>query len=253
MSRAVSADFAVTPAAAEHLAFLQPPADTAMGQPINAGASPSGVQVGIFDRFNNLLTSDGGDTVTLAIADGPSGNLNGTRTQTVQGGVVVFNDLSIDTAGGYTLQASSASRPGLAAAASPGFAIQEVPVGLGPVTKVRVFRHGHLVPGQYVEVVSLYSTTGLSVAGPLTLVLEGLAVQPVIRHGRLVLRGTHIRLLNASGSTVGSPFVSAVFGAQPGLSFLAPWSAGTTFVLWFSDPLNRPIVYTPLLLAGALP
>ena len=39
----------------------------------------------------------------------------------------------------------------------------------------------------------------------------------------------------------------------PGPAFVAPWNEGTTFVLWFSDPLDRPIVYTPLLLARALP
>jgi hypothetical protein len=253
LSRITSAAFAVMPAAADHLAFVQPPADTTMGQPINAGASSAGVQVSIFDRFNNLLTADSGDTVTLAIGSGSGGNLSGTRTQPVHGGVAVFGDLSIDIPGAYTLQASGTSRPGLAAAASPAFAIQQVPVVAGPPMKVRVVRHGHVVANEYMQVVSLYSTTDQSVAGPFSLVLEGLAAQPMVRHGRLVLRDTRIRLLNAAGSVLGSPFVSAVFGGQPGPAFVAPWNEGTTFVLWFSDPLDRPIVYTPLLLARALP
>jgi uncharacterized repeat protein (TIGR03803 family) len=255
---AVSTAFAVRPAAADHLAFLQPPAGAMMGQPINGSAAPAGVQVGIFDRYNNLVTADAGDTVTLAIGSGSGGNLNGARTQPVHGGVAAFSDLSIDMPGGYTFQASSTTRPGLAAVASPGFAIQEVPMTFGPLLKARVVRHGRVMPGHYIQVVSLYSSTDESIGGPFTLELEGLPARPVLRHGRLVILSTHIRLLNASGyaadqSGLSNPFVYAVFDAEPGPSFLAPWSAGTTFLLQFSDPLNRPILYTPLLLARASP
>ena len=76
----------------------------------------------ILDRFNNVLTYDNADTVTLAIGTNPGGGtLSGTLTVTVSGGVATFSDLSIDKAGsGYTLAANGV---GLAAVASGGFAI----------------------------------------------------------------------------------------------------------------------------------
>src|SRR5262249_47759483 len=70
-----SNSFQVTAAAADHLTFTQQPTDTTAGQPINASTNPVGVRVSFFDVFNNLLTNDNTDTVTLAINSGPSGTL----------------------------------------------------------------------------------------------------------------------------------------------------------------------------------
>jgi hypothetical protein len=92
----------VTPAAADHLVFLQQPTDTAAGQMI------SPVVVEVVDAFGNVETSDNSDTITLSIGTNPSGGtLDGTLTLTVVNGVATFSDLSIDLAGmGYTLHAS---------------------------------------------------------------------------------------------------------------------------------------------------
>ena len=95
----------VTPAAADHLLFLQQPTDTAAGQTI----SPA-VMVAVVDQFGNIVTSDNSDTVTLAIGVDPSGGtatLSGTLTVTVVNGVATLSDLSIDQPGvGYTLHAT---------------------------------------------------------------------------------------------------------------------------------------------------
>jgi hypothetical protein len=97
-----SATVSVTPAAADHLLFLQQPTDTAAGQTI------SPVIVEVVDQYGNVETSDNSDTITLSIGTNPSGGtLSGTLPVTVAGGVATFSDLSIDLAGmGYSLHAS---------------------------------------------------------------------------------------------------------------------------------------------------
>jgi hypothetical protein len=98
-----SSGFAINPATADHLVFLQPPTDTAPGQTI----SPA-VAVAVVDQFGNVVTSDNTDMVTLSLSTNPSGGtLGGTLTITVSGGVATFSNLSIDLAGsGYTLHAT---------------------------------------------------------------------------------------------------------------------------------------------------
>jgi autotransporter-associated beta strand protein len=93
----------VTPAAADHLVFLQQPTDTPGGQTITPA-----VMVAVVDQFGNVVTGDNSDTVTLAIGNNPSsGTLSGTLNVAVVNGVAVFSDLSIDQAGdGYALDAT---------------------------------------------------------------------------------------------------------------------------------------------------
>jgi predicted outer membrane repeat protein len=99
-----SATVAVSPAAPDHLLFLQQPTDTSAGQTIGPA-----VMVAVVDQFGNVLTADNNDTVTLTIGNNPSaGTLSGTLTVTVVNGIATFSDLSIDLAGGgYTLHASA--------------------------------------------------------------------------------------------------------------------------------------------------
>jgi hypothetical protein len=97
-----AATVTVSPAAADHLLFLQQPTDTA------AGLTISPVIVEVVDAFGNVETGDNSDTVTLSLSVNPSGGtLSGTLTLTVVNGVATFSDLSIDLAGaGYTLHAT---------------------------------------------------------------------------------------------------------------------------------------------------
>jgi hypothetical protein len=104
-----STSFTITPAAADHLLFLQQPTDAAAGQTI------SPVSVALVDAFGNVVTDDNSDTITLSIGVDPSGGtatlsgtLSGTLTVAVVNGVATFGDLSVDLAGvGYTLHAAT--------------------------------------------------------------------------------------------------------------------------------------------------
>jgi hypothetical protein len=108
--------FTVTPAAADHLLFLQQPTDTAAGQTL------SPVTVAVVDQYGNVETDDTSDTVTLSLDTNPSGGtLSGTLTVAVVNGIATFSDLALDLAGdGYTLHALTV---GLADADSAAFRI----------------------------------------------------------------------------------------------------------------------------------
>jgi predicted outer membrane repeat protein len=95
--------FTITPAAADHLLFLEQPTDTRAGQTIRPA-----VLVAVVDAFGNVETGDNTDTLTLSLGTNPSGGtLSGTLTLTVVNGVAAFTDLSIDRAGmDYLLHAT---------------------------------------------------------------------------------------------------------------------------------------------------
>jgi len=63
------------------------------------------VTVKLLDHYNNLVTSDSTDLVTIAIGANPgNGVLSGTTTATVSGEIATFGNLSISQLGsGYTL------------------------------------------------------------------------------------------------------------------------------------------------------
>ncbi len=102
-----SAAVTVVPGAVDHLAFGQQPTSVAPSAAINPA-----VTVNVLDRFNNLVTSDSTDRVTIGIGSNPGrGTLSGTTTATLSGGVASFANLSINQPGsGYTLVASLGSR-----------------------------------------------------------------------------------------------------------------------------------------------
>ena len=114
---------AVSPAAASKLAFGQQPTNVVAGAAFNPA-----VTVQVLDAFNNLVTNDNADKVTLAILANPAGGvLSGTTTVTVIGGKATFGNLSINAPGsGYTLTAGSGSLLGVT---SSTFAVTAVPSG----------------------------------------------------------------------------------------------------------------------------
>ena len=99
LTGATSGAFNITPAAADHLAFLQQPTNAVAGVAI----SPA-VTVQVLDQFGNLVTSDTSN-VTVAIGTNPGGGtLSGTTTVAAVGGIATFSTLSINKTGtGYTL------------------------------------------------------------------------------------------------------------------------------------------------------
>jgi hypothetical protein len=99
-----SATVSVSAAAASKLAFTQQPGAVVAGVAINPA-----VVVQVLDRFNNPVTADNIDQVTIAISTNPAGGvLSGTTTVTVHNGAATFSNLSINAPGtGYTLAASA--------------------------------------------------------------------------------------------------------------------------------------------------
>ena len=91
----------VAAGAAVKLVFDQSPTGTTTGSTI----SPA-VTVDVEDAENNLVTTDT-SSVVMTIASGPAGAvLGGTTSVAAVGGVATFNDLTLSTAGAYTLTAS---------------------------------------------------------------------------------------------------------------------------------------------------
>ena len=94
------------------LAFLQQPSNALTGATITPA-----VQVSVEDSSGTVVTT-ATNPVTLALVGGTG--LGGTLTVTPQNGVATFSNLSVSTAGSYTLSASSSS---LTSATSAGFTI----------------------------------------------------------------------------------------------------------------------------------
>src|SRR5206468_5307695 len=86
LAGATSNTFNITAAAANHLAFLQQPTNTAAGSSITPA-----VTVQLLDQFTNLTSSRA--SVTVAIGTNPgSGTLSGTTIRTASGGVATSSN-----------------------------------------------------------------------------------------------------------------------------------------------------------------
>src|SRR5262249_10280094 len=91
----------VTPGPAVKLAFGVQPANTPTGHSLPA------VSVQVVDLFNNVVTGDNTDAVTLTVASGPgSWTASSTLSATVNRGVATFSNLMLAVPGLYTLGAS---------------------------------------------------------------------------------------------------------------------------------------------------
>jgi subtilase family serine protease len=98
----VSASFTII-GPPDHLAFLQQPANAVVGLPLTPA-----VTVEVLDVNNNLVSSDNTDTVSLSLANNPTGATLSGNSVTVQGGVATFANLSVSQVGsGYTLTGTS--------------------------------------------------------------------------------------------------------------------------------------------------
>jgi len=86
---------------ATQLVWGTQPGGGATGQ--NLSPQPT---VKLEDAFGNVITTAGGDAVTVSLTTPGGATLGGTRTVTLVNGVATFTNLSVDTAGTYTLTAS---------------------------------------------------------------------------------------------------------------------------------------------------
>jgi hypothetical protein len=129
---AMSNQFNIAPAAADHLSFRQQPTTIVVGDPITPA-----IQVEIVDRFGNLTPSTA--DVSMSIGANPGGGtLTGTTLQTASFGIATFAGLSITMPGtGYTLTARST---GVTAATSDPFNVLQTnnPPVLDPIPDMGV-------------------------------------------------------------------------------------------------------------------
>ena len=104
LTGATSTAFDVTNASGTHLVFTTQPSDVTAGVAITPD-----VVVTALDALNNTVISFTSN-VTLALGTCPAGAaLSGTPTVAASAGVATFNGLSVDKAGGCTLDASAAT------------------------------------------------------------------------------------------------------------------------------------------------
>jgi hypothetical protein len=97
---AISSSFAVNATSPSQLAFTQQPSDSAAGTAI----APA-VVVAAEDQFGNVVASDT-SVATIAIMTGPGAFDSSTTQVNVVNGVATFDNLILDTAGSYTLEAT---------------------------------------------------------------------------------------------------------------------------------------------------
>jgi beta-glucanase (GH16 family) len=116
LTSAQSNSFTITPAAASKLIFTTKPTGAV------AGATVSPTALTIEDAFGNIETSDSSNVV-ISIDTGP-GTLTSSSKTTVAAinGVATFTNLSLSTAGNYTLTAADSS-DGLTSSPSSSFTI----------------------------------------------------------------------------------------------------------------------------------
>ena len=110
----------VTPGAPAGLEFAVQPVSTPTGDTLPA------VSVQVVDAYDNIVTSDNSDSITLSLASGP-GSFTATSlvSAIVHNGVASFNNLTLVVPGKYTL---SAVLPGRYIANSAPFTVQPLQV-----------------------------------------------------------------------------------------------------------------------------
>ena len=248
LAPAVSTPFVITPPVSStpvKLAFLQQPSNALT----KATIAPA-VTVVIEDGSGNPVTNST-NPVTLALA-GVSG-LAGTLTATPQNGIATFSNLSVGTAGTYTLTATS---PSLTSATSASFVIT-APGGSAPPPPVKLaflqqptnaLTGATIAPAVTVVVEDSNGNTVPTAVNPVTLTLVGgtglagtLSVIPkngiatfnnlsVSSAGIYTLAATSTSLVPAvsAGFTIGTPGGGAPVAAK--LAFLQQPSNATAGV-----------------------
>lgn len=97
-----SQEITVLPRSVDQLAFeTQPPANAVAGETFT-----NSIVVKLLDQFGNLVTTNNTTEATVSINSG-DGNLSGNLTQQANAGVIIFDDLSLDSANDVTLDISS--------------------------------------------------------------------------------------------------------------------------------------------------
>ncbi len=153
LTSATSNSITVSPAAASQLVLVQQPTTVTAGIAI---APP--VTVDVEDPFGNLVTTNT-SSVALAVNTGPA-SLNGTTSVAAIGGVATFGNLSLDTAGTYTLKATDGS---LASATSNNFTVNSA-----ATTTALATSSNPITAGQVIAFTATVTAAGGSPTGTVT-------------------------------------------------------------------------------------
>ena len=164
-SAVASSVLTITPAhPPAKLAFLQQPENALTGAVI----SPA-VQVQVEDADGNLV-ANATNVVTLALTAGTG--LGGTLTATAQNGIASFSNLTVSTAGNYTLLATST---GLTSATSAAFTVT-TPVKLAFLVQPSNAVTGAAIsPAVQVAIQDADGNTVTAAANPVTIALTSAA------------------------------------------------------------------------------
>ena len=149
--------------------FLQAPVNTVAAAGLNT------LQVALEDNQGNTVTGDNAGTVSLSIASGPGGFAAGSVvTAPVVNGVATFSNLTLDTAGTYTLNAL-ASGIQLTPRTSPAFTVS--PAALSKLVvppQVLVATAGTVLNGMQVCLADYFGNTETSITtGTVSLSIAG--------------------------------------------------------------------------------
>jgi uncharacterized repeat protein (TIGR03803 family) len=232
LGSATSSSFIITAPAlpATHLVVSTQPSNAVAGATI----SPA-VRVEVRDANGQVVVGNQ-SSVTLAIASGPSGAvLGGTLTVPVVNGVATFSNLSLLTAGTYTLRAVDGSLTGadsgsfvISAAAASQVTVTNPTVVAGAPTTVQagvVDQYGNLVTGYNAPVtLGINGPTGTSTTPVTISAVDGLATFTI----SLGMPGNYSFTINTGSlvtNTVSTPVT--VGYTQPTLVFSAPIGAVT--------------------------
>jgi hypothetical protein len=180
------------------LAFVQEPTTVTAGTPI----SPA-ITVDVEDSSGNVVTTDD-STVTISVASGP-GSAGGTLTVSAVNGVATFNDVVVDSAGTYTLEATDGS---LTAGTSSSFTVN-------PPTSLPAAQLAFLQQPTNV-------TSGSTISPSVTVEVEDANGNVVTTNDSDVT----LTLLGGSGTLEGTATAAAVNGVAT-FSNLSVSSAGT--------------------------
>ncbi len=233
LTSTVSDDFVVTADSAAKLVVGTAPAATAV-----AGTTLAGITILVEDQFGNVCTTNTSD-VTLALGTNPDGStLGGTKKETAVAGVATFADLSLQTAGTYTLSATDGSLTGTATgsfvispAAASKLAFGQAPTGevagvaISPAVTVSVEdAFGNVVTTDVSKITASLNTspTGSTLGGTIMITaVKGIATFSTLK---LTTAGSY-KIAMADGSLTGvtsgsitiTPAAAAklVFGTGP--------------------------------------
>jgi hypothetical protein len=217
------------------LAFLVQPSHALIGVTITPA-----VQVGIEDASGNAVTTST-NPVTLVLSSGTG--LGGALTVTPQNGVATFSNLSLSTAGTYTLSASS---PSLTAATSASFIISapSLPTAVKLAFSVQpsnALTGTTITPAVQVLVEDSSGNTVTTATNPVTLALvggTGLAGTLTVTPQNGVATFSNLSVSNAGSYTLSASSPSLTSATSTGFTITAP-SLPTAVKLAFSaQPSN---------------